>query len=66
LINPTVTIMRASTLAGVSRRTIYKWLATGKLEYVRTAGGNVRILRTSLFKDGNVPVGALPPELTDG
>lgn len=38
----TVSILKACELAGVSRRTIYNWIASGKLEWVRTAGGGVR------------------------
>ena len=34
----TISIMKACELVGVSRRTIYNWLASGKIEYVRTAG----------------------------
>jgi len=43
--------MKAAQLVGVSRRTIYNWLAGGKLEYVRTAGGSVRIFVDSLWRD---------------
>ena len=46
-----VSIIRAAQLVGVSRRTIYNWLASGKLEYVRTAGGSVRIFVDSLWRD---------------
>ena len=48
--NNTTTIMQACKLVGVSRRTIYNWLATGKVEYVRTAGGSVRIFVDSLWR----------------
>ena len=41
----TISIMKACELVGVSRRTIYNWIASGKVEYVRTAGGSVRIFR---------------------
>ena len=47
----TVSINRASELVGVTRRTIYNWLSSGKLEYVRTAGGAVRIYVDSLWRD---------------
>jgi excisionase family DNA binding protein len=47
----TTTIMKACEIAGVSRRTIYNWLGSGKLEYIRTAGGNVRIYVDTLFRD---------------
>ena len=46
-----VSIMKAAQLVGVSRRTIYNWLASGKLEYIRTAGGSVRIFVDSLWRD---------------
>lgn len=45
-----VNIMQACAIAGVSRRTIYNWLASGRLSYVRTAGGSVRIDATTLFQ----------------
>jgi excisionase family DNA binding protein len=47
----TVSIMRACELCGVSRRTIYNWLAAGKVSFVRTAGGSVRIFSDTLFRD---------------
>jgi excisionase family DNA binding protein len=43
--------MKAAQLVGVSRRTIYNWLESGKLEYVRTAGGSVRIFVDTLWRD---------------
>jgi len=46
-----VNIRHAGEIAGVSRRTIYNWLAEGKLSYVRTAGGSVRIDRASLLHE---------------
>lgn len=49
----TLSIAQCCELAGVTRRTIYNWLAAGKLKYVRTAGGSVRIFASSLFRDGN-------------
>ena len=47
----TISIMKACKLCDVSRRTIYNWLNAGKLEYVRTAGGSVRIYVDTLFRD---------------
>ncbi len=47
----TVSIMRACYLTGVSRRTMYNWLASGKVEYVRTAGGAARIFVDTLWRD---------------
>jgi predicted site-specific integrase-resolvase len=35
----------------VSRRTIYNWIAGGKVQYVRTAGGSVRIFADTLWRD---------------
>jgi excisionase family DNA binding protein len=47
----TISIMKACELVGVSRRTIYNWLSSGKIEYVRTAGGSVRIFVDTLWRD---------------
>ena len=49
----TISIMKACELVGVSRRTIYNWLSSGKIEYVRTAGGSVRIFVDTLWRDAN-------------
>jgi len=46
----TVSIARAGELVGVSRRTIYNWIAGGKIQYVRTAGGSVRIFADTLWR----------------
>jgi excisionase family DNA binding protein len=57
----TISIMKACEMVGVSRRTIYNWLASGKIEYVRTAGGSVRIFADTLWRDphdGNRPAAA--------
>ena len=48
-----ISIMKACELVGVSRRTIYNWLSSGKIEYVRTAGGSVRIYVDTLWRDAN-------------
>jgi excisionase family DNA binding protein len=53
----TISIMKACELVGVSRRTIYNWIASGKVEYVRTAGGSVRIFVDTLWRE---------PERTEG
>lgn len=45
--------MKACDLVGVSRRTIYNWITSGKVEYVRTAGGSVRIFVDSLWRQPN-------------
>ena len=49
----TVSIMKTCQMVGVSRRTIYNWIAAGKVEYLRTAGGSVRIFVESLWRDPN-------------
>lgn len=49
----TISIMKACELVGVSRRTIYNWLSSGKIEYVRTAGGSVRIFVDTLWRNPN-------------
>ena len=55
--------MKACELVGVSRRTIYNWLSSGKIEYVRTAGGSVRIFVDTLWRD---PHKAERPAQQDG
>jgi excisionase family DNA binding protein len=51
----TVSIPRACELVGVSRRTIYNWIAGGKVQYVRTAGGSVRIFADTLWREPGAP-----------
>lgn len=57
----TVSIPRACELVGVSRRTIYNWMASGKVQYVRTAGGSVRIFEDTLWREA-----AMPPSSATG
>ena len=59
----TVSIMKACELVGVSRRTIYNWIASGKVEYVRTAGGSVRIFADTLWRQPDAAAHQRP--LTD-
>lgn len=49
----TISIMSACELVGVSRRTIYNWIAAGKVEYIRTAGGSVRIFTDTLWRNSD-------------
>jgi excisionase family DNA binding protein len=42
-------------VVGVSRRTIYNWISSGKVEYIRTAGGSVRIFTDTLWRDASAP-----------
>jgi excisionase family DNA binding protein len=46
----TLSILQACQQVGVSRRTIYNWMASGKIEYLRTAGGAVRIFSDTLWR----------------
>lgn len=56
----TLSIMKACEAVGVSRRTIYNWMAAGKVEYVRTAGGAVRIFEDTLWRGPQASNGPLP------
>lgn len=49
----TVSIPMACDVVGVSRRTIYNWISSGKVQYVRTAGGSVRIFEDTLWRDAH-------------
>jgi excisionase family DNA binding protein len=51
----TLSIMKACKVVGVCRRTIYNWISAGKVEYVRTAGGAIRIFADSLWRDASRP-----------
>ncbi len=46
-----LSIIQAQALCQVSRRTVYNWLAQGKVDYVRHAGGAVRIFADTLLRD---------------
>jgi excisionase family DNA binding protein len=56
-----LSIKQAQQLVGVSRRTIYNWMKTGKLEVVRLAGGHLRIYEDSLFRPLAKRDGRFPP-----
>lgn len=45
-----VKIGEACQIVGVSRRTIYNWLHTGKVEYKRTPSGAIRIYEDTLWR----------------
>jgi excisionase family DNA binding protein len=65
----TLSIMKACEAVGVSRRTIYNWISAGKVEYVRTAGGSIRIFADSLWRDGGQPrtvAASAPTTVTEG
>ncbi|MGE0363041.1 MAG: excisionase family DNA-binding protein [Vicinamibacterales bacterium] len=46
----TISIAKACELVGVSRRTLYNWIATGKVEFTRTAGGSIRLFVDTLWR----------------
>jgi excisionase family DNA binding protein len=56
----TLSIMKACEVVGVSRRTIYNWIAANKVEYVRTAGGSIRIFADTLWRDPSAPARPAP------
>jgi len=47
----TLSIEQASARLGVTRRTIYNWIAANKVEYVRTAGGSIRVFADTLWRE---------------
>jgi excisionase family DNA binding protein len=61
----TLSIMKACEAVGVSRRTIYNWIAAGKVEYVRTAGGSIRIFADTLWRDASPSSASLSPNVTE-
>ena len=52
-----VSITEACRIVGVTRRTIYNWINAGKITYVRTAGGGVRIYKNTLWMNPEDSVG---------
>ena len=64
----TVSIPKACELVGVSRRTIYNWIASGKIQYIRTAGGSVRIFEDTLWREPEAAIGPANelPQLSRG
>jgi excisionase family DNA binding protein len=45
-----VTIVQASLLSKVSRKTIYNWITQEKIHAYKTAGGQIRICANSLIR----------------
>lgn len=45
-----VSVKEACKIVGVSRRTMYHWMASGKVEYVFTAGGSRRVFTDTLYR----------------
>ena len=54
----TLSIRKACVVVGVTRYTIYNWIAAGKIEYVRTAGGAIRIFADTLWRPATHAGGA--------
>ena len=48
---PAVNTVTAADIAGVSVRTIYRWMRTGRVEYVKTPTRGVRIFVRTLFRE---------------
>lgn len=53
-----LTILEACRKVGVSRRTIYNWIEAGKVDYIRTAGGSIRVFADTLWQ-------TQPPKASD-
>ncbi len=60
----TLSIMQACEAVGVSRRTIYNWISAGKVEYLRPAGGSIRIFTDTLWRDAAAPPRVIAPNVT--
>ena len=45
-----VNIAQSATIAGVHRNTIYNWIAANTGEWVRTAGGHLRVYVDTLWR----------------
>ncbi len=56
----TVSINKACELLDVSRRTIYNWMASGKVERVRTVTGSTRIFVDTLWRTPDDPAVSPP------
>jgi excisionase family DNA binding protein len=56
-----VNVTQAMAIAGVSRRTIYGWVAANKVEHTRTAGGHLRIYADTLLKEPTTARRRIPP-----
>jgi excisionase family DNA binding protein len=62
-----VSLDQAAGLLRVSRRTVYNWIRAGRLQTIRTLGGNSqRVLITSLEQAAGVPDGTPQRAAGDG
>ena len=50
MIGSSVLIDDAAVLLGVSRRTVYYWIRSGRLQTIRTRGGSQRVLLQSIAR----------------
>lgn len=50
-----VSVNQACSMVGVSRRTMYNWMASGRVKYVRTAGDMRRVFVDTLYKSSPQP-----------
>jgi excisionase family DNA binding protein len=51
-----LTVPEVADIFRVSRKTVFGWLSTGKLQHIRTPGRGIRVKREhveALFKDGD-------------
>lgn len=46
---PLVNTVKAAEIASVTKRTIYNWMVAGRIEYLRTPTGHVRIFADTLL-----------------
>jgi excisionase family DNA binding protein len=60
-----LSIPDACATVGVSRRTMHNWIASGKVQHIRTAGGRIRIYADSLWRTGTNSDAAQTAELPD-
>jgi excisionase family DNA binding protein len=57
-----VSIAQAAVLLGVSRRTVYNHIKSGRLSTLRTAGGSQRVLVASLHQQPSAGAAAAWPQ----
>ena len=50
----TLTIPQACQELCISRRTLDHWMKTGKVQFIRTAGGSRRVIASTCYRAGNV------------
>ncbi|NBU11748.1 MAG: helix-turn-helix domain-containing protein [Proteobacteria bacterium] len=58
----TISIPQAVETMGISRRTIYNWIAKGRIEYCRTASGLIRIYADTLYRDADMTLSNTEPQ----